>query len=173
MSSETDARSTHLQTLFLRVEKLKPDNWNDWKSVITSLPKMNNLDAYITSDAALPTPGDPAAPTEDEKNAMTKWKTEDKLCFGLIKISISADEWVHMTGTETSAALWKSLCDVKEPKGMLGALAVRWRLFRLVAEEGTSMADHITTFRNTGRLKCYITLVFCWITVISWQKHQQ
>ena len=148
MSSETDARSTHLQTLFLRVEKLKPDNWNDWKSVITSLLEMNNLDAYITSDAAPPTPGDPAAPTEDEKNAMTKWKTEDKLCFGLIKISISADERVHTTGTETSAALWKSLCDVKEPKGMLGALAVRRRLFRLVAEEGTSMADHITTFRK-------------------------
>src|SRR3984885_491352 len=148
MSSETDARSTHLQTLFLRVEKLKPDNWNDWKSVITSLLEMNNLDAYITSDAAPPTPGDPAAPTEDEKNAMTKWRTEDKLCFGLIKISVSADEQVHTTGTDTSAALWKSLCDVKEPKGMLGALAARRRLFRLVAEEGTSMADHITTFRK-------------------------
>ena len=25
----------------------------------------------------------------------------------------------------------------------------------------------------TGWLKCYITLFFCWITVISWQKHQQ
>ena len=25
----------------------------------------------------------------------------------------------------------------------------------------------------TGWLRCYITLFFCWITVISWQKHQQ
>jgi len=148
MTSDTDARSTHLQTLFLRVEKLKSDNWNDWKSVITSLLEMNALDAYIASDAAPPPPDDPAAPTEDEKNAVTKWRTEDKLCFGLIKISVSADERVHTTGTDTSAALWKSLCDVKEPKGMLGALAARRRLFRLVAEEGTSMADHITTFRK-------------------------
>ena len=104
---------------------------------------------YIEPDAAPPAAQQiPPAPTEDERKAVTKWIAEDKLCFGLIKISISADERVHMTGTNTSAALWKSLCDVKEPKGMLGALAARRRLFRLVAEEGTSMADHITTFRK-------------------------
>ena len=91
MSSDTNTQSTHLQTLFLHVEKLKPDNWNDWKLIITSLLKMNSLDAYIASDVALPAPGDPTVPTEDEKNAVTKWQTEDKLCFGLIKISISVD----------------------------------------------------------------------------------
>ena len=84
MSSDTDAQSTHLQTLFLHIEKLK--------SVIMSLLEMNGLDAYIASDAAPPAPEVPTAPTEDEKNAMTKWRAEDKLCFRLIRISISADE---------------------------------------------------------------------------------
>jgi len=90
---------------------------------------MNGLDAYIESDVAPPAPWDSAAPTEDAKNALTRWKAEDKPWFGLIKISISAGERVHMTGTETSAALWKSLCDVGELKGMLGTLAMRRRLF--------------------------------------------
>src|SRR5271154_4566341 len=148
MSSDFNTRSTHLQTLFLRIDKLKSDNWNDWKSVITSLLKMNGLDTYIQTGATPPMATLPARPTEDETKAISKWKAEDKLCFGLIKITISSEERVHVTGTTTSAALWKSLCDVKEPRGLLGALAARRRLFRLVAMEGTSMADHITTFRK-------------------------
>ena len=129
MSTDPEARSTHLQTLFLRVEKLKSDNWNDWKSVIMSLLEMNGLDHYIQPGAAMPAARVSSTPTEEETKAISKWEAEDKLCFGLIKITISADERVHATGTTTSAALWKSLCDVKEPKGLLGALAARRRLF--------------------------------------------
>ena len=137
-----------LQPIFLRTEKLKSDNWKEWKSQITSLLEMNGLDSFIDAEAAAPMADNPAKPTEEEKKAISRWVAEDKLCFGLIKLTISSEERVHTTGTTTSATLWKNLCDVKEPKGLLGALAARRQLFRLVAEEGTSMADHITTFRK-------------------------
>src|SRR5271154_4743825 len=87
MSSDFDTRSTHLQTLFLRIDKLKSDNWNDWKSVITSLLEMNGLDTYIQMGATPPMATLPARPSEDEMKAISKWKAEDKLCFGLIKIT--------------------------------------------------------------------------------------
>jgi len=62
-----------------------------------SLLEMNGLDDYIKPGAAPPAASIPASPTEDEKKAISKWIVEDKLCFGLIKITISADERVHMT----------------------------------------------------------------------------
>ena len=148
MSSNFDTRSMHLQTLFLHIEKLKSDNWNDWKLVITSLLEMNGLDLYIQAGATAPMAAIPAQPSEEETKTISKWKTEDKLCFGLIKITISSEERVHMTGKMTSAVLWKSLYDVKELKGLLGTLATWWRLFRLVVGEGTPMTKHITTFRK-------------------------
>ena len=137
-----------LQPIFLWTEKLKSDNWKEWKSQITSLLKMNGLDLFIDAEAATPKADNPAKPMEEEKKVISRWVAEDKLCFGLIKLTISSEEHVHTTGMMTSAALWKNLCDVKEPKGLLGVLAARQQLFRLVVEEGTSMADHITTFRK-------------------------
>ena len=137
MSSNFDTWSMHLQTLFLHIEKLKSDNWNDWKLVITSLLEMNGLDLYIQAGAIAPMAVIPARPSEKETKTISKWETEDKLCFRLIKITISLEEWVHMTGTMTSAVLWKSLYDVKELKGLLGTLATWWWLFRLVVGEGT------------------------------------
>jgi hypothetical protein len=148
MSADIRTQSIQLQPIFMRTEKLKSDNWKEWKSQITSLLEMNGLDSFIDAGAAAPKAEDPAKLTGEEKKAISRWVAEDRLCFGLIKLTISSEERVHTTGTTTSAALWKNLCDVKEPKGLLGALAARRQLFRLVAEEGTSMADHITTFRR-------------------------
>jgi hypothetical protein len=92
MSSDFDTRSTHLQTLFLCIEKLNSDNWNDWKSVIMSLLEMNGLDSYIQATATAPAAAVPARPSEEETKAISKWAAKDKLCFGLIKITISSEE---------------------------------------------------------------------------------
>ena len=41
-----------LQPIFLQTEKLKSNNWKEWKSQITSLLEMNGLDSFIDVEAA-------------------------------------------------------------------------------------------------------------------------
>ena len=84
---------------------------------------MNGLNSFIDAEVATLKADNPAKLTEEEKKVISRWVAEDKLCFGLIKLTISSEEHIHTTGTMTSAALWKNLCDVKEPKGLLGMLA--------------------------------------------------
>ena len=48
-----------------------------------------------------------------------------------------------------------------------------WTMAYAASGAFTRTAVRELSFSHTGWLKCYITLFFCWITVISWQKHQQ
>ena len=86
-----------LQPIFLQTEKLKSDNWKEWKSQITSLLEMNGLDSFIDVEAAALKADNPAKPTEEEKKAISRWVAEDKLCFRLIKLTISSEEHIHTT----------------------------------------------------------------------------
>ncbi|KAJ2913904.1 hypothetical protein MD484_g6523, partial [Candolleomyces efflorescens] len=44
--------------------------------------------------------------------------------------------------------MWKQLCQVKESKGRLGILAARRGLYRMKAEEGCDMVEHISSMRR-------------------------
>ncbi|MGK2912533.1 MAG: hypothetical protein ACSLE1_22465, partial [Sphingobium sp.] len=154
----------------MRLNTLGDDNWGDWKTRVSALLRINGLAKFIEPNARAPVLSGTLAPiaailgspTPAETAAFATWQQEhdaeqiahndwvelDQNVQALLTLSISNTQLVYITGAQTVSAMWAQLCAVKEPKGILGKLAVRRRLYRMTAKEGTSMAVHIAAFRK-------------------------
>ena len=65
-----------------------------------------------------------------------------------IELSIGDSEMIHISGTDTARGMWEQLTTVKESKGRLGVLATWRTLYRMTANEGFEMVDHISKLRR-------------------------
>ena len=106
------------------------------------------LEKYIGKTAASPIPVDSTKPTNDEVDAMDKWKEGDAKARTRIELAIGDAEMIHVSGATTARDMWDQLTMVKESKGQLGVLATRRALYRATAEEGFEMVTHISKLRQ-------------------------
>ena len=83
------------------------------------------LEKYIEKDAIPPEPADKANLTQDEKEAVKKWKEGDAKAHTCIELSIGDLEMIHISGTDSARGMWEQLTMVKESKGRLGVLATQ------------------------------------------------
>ena len=133
---------------FTRIDQLKGDNWVPWKSRVTALFRLADLHGLIDRTDKRPESADTANPTSAEATTMATWDTKDGQIQSLLQLAVSGTELVHLMGAHTAHQMWEQLREVKEPWGILGILSARRRLFRLVAQEGAPMIDHIAKFRK-------------------------
>lgn len=104
------------------------------------------LEKYLTEDAPKPSKTDKT--TDEEKRALEAWNAGDSRARGRIVLAISDAEIVHILCADTAKQMWNQLAAVKEPKGRLGVLTARRTLYRLMAEEGFDMAEHVAKLRQ-------------------------
>src|SRR6266568_4652594 len=109
------------------------------------------LEKYIEKTAVSPIPVDSTKPTNDEVDAMDKWKEGDAKARTRIELAIGDVEMIHVSGATTARDMWDQLTMVKESKGQLGVLATRRALYRATAEEGFEMVTHISKLRQLRR----------------------
>jgi len=106
------------------------------------------LEKYIAKDAKSPGSADPQKPTTDELEAMRKWAKGNAKAQTRIELTISDAEMIHISGAMTAREMWDQLTMVKESKGRLGVLATRCTLYRMSADEGFDMVEHILKLRK-------------------------
>jgi gag-polypeptide of LTR copia-type len=133
---------------FTCIDQLKGDNWVAWKSCVTALLDLTDLLGVIDRLEKHPVPTNTERPTSMETLAMKAWDAKDWQIQSLLRLAISNAELVYLMGAQSACQMWEQLKEVKEPRGVLGVLSARRRLFRLMAQEGVPMIDHIAKFRQ-------------------------
>src|SRR5665213_3494839 len=131
-----------------RMEMLKGHNWLPWKRRMLAVLRDLRLEKYIEEKYIIPVAADIKNVTPDEQKAIDKWKEGDAKARTRLELSISDPELIHISGATTASGMWKQLTQVKESKGKLGVLAIRRSLYRTVADEGVSIADHVAKLRK-------------------------
>ena len=106
------------------------------------------LEKYIEKDATPPEPADKANLTQDERDAEKRWKEGDTKARTHIELSIGDLKTIHISGADSVRGMWEQLTMVKESKGRLGVLAMWRTLYRMTANEGFEMVDHISKLRR-------------------------
>ena len=106
------------------------------------------LEKYIDKNAVAPAPAKRDEPTNQEIDALDKWREGDVKARTRIELSIGDSEMVHICGTSTAKEMWNQLSMVKESKGRLGVLATRRAMYRATAEEGFDMVTHVSKLRS-------------------------
>lgn len=106
------------------------------------------LEKYIAKDAKAPESADKANPTTAELEEQKKWRDSDAKARTRIELSIGDAEMIHISGADSVREMWDQLTTVKESKGRLGVLATRRALYRMTAEEGFDMVEHISKLRK-------------------------
>jgi transposase InsO family protein len=130
------------------MELLKGHNWMPWKRRMLAVLRDLGLEKYIAKDAKAPEAADRDNPTQDEKEASKRWKEGDAKARTRIELSIGDSEMIHISGADSAREMWEQLTTVKESKGRLGVLATRRTLYRMTAEEGFDMVEHISKLRK-------------------------
>ena len=126
------------------MEMLKAHNWMLWKRWMMAVLCDLGLENFIAKDAKTPGSADPRNPTADEKEAMRKWAEGDTKAQTRIELAISDAEMIHISGAMTVWEMWEQLTRVKKSKGRLGVLATQRALYRISADEGFDMVEHIS-----------------------------
>ena len=106
------------------------------------------LEEYIAKDAKASGSANPQTPTTEEKEATRKWAEGNAKAQTRIELAISDAEMIHISGATTAQEMWEQLTMVKESKGRLGVLATRHTLYRMSADEGFDMVEHISKLRK-------------------------
>ena len=130
------------------MEMLKGNNWMPWKRRMLAVLRDLSLETYIDKDSKLPTPKDPHKPTDAEKEAEKKWREGDAKARTRIELAIGDSEMIHIISATTASEMWKQLTLVKESRGKLGILATRRTLYRMIADEGFDLVEHISKLRK-------------------------
>jgi len=130
------------------MELLNNDNWMPWKRRMMAVLRDLDLDKYIEGDEEVPKPKDEGQPTEVEKKELKEWNRGDAKARTRIELAIGDAQMIHISGATTAKEMWNQLRKVKESKGKLGILATRRQLYRMTAEEGFDMLEHLTRLRK-------------------------
>lgn len=133
---------------FFKIEPLRADNWLPWKRRVEALLTDRDLIGYVNGSITRVVPADKATPTAEEATKMSTWGAKDGKAQSQIVLTVSDTEMVHLSGATTAKAMWDQLRTVKEPKGKLGIMAARRRLYRTYADEGVDVVEHISKFRK-------------------------
>jgi hypothetical protein len=130
------------------MEMLKATNWMPWKRRMQAVLRDLGLEKYVAKDAKIPESADPQRPTTEEKEAARKWVEGNAKVQTRIELAISDPEMIHISGAMSVWEMWDQLTMVKESKGKLGVLATRRTLYRMTADEGFDMVEHISKLRK-------------------------
>ena len=130
------------------MEMLKAHNWMPWKQWMMAVLHDLGLEKYIAKDAKAPGSANPQTPTAEEKEETRKWAEGDAKAHTRIELAISEAEIIHISGTMTAQEMWEQLTMVKELKGRLGVLATRCTLYRMSADKGFDMVEHISKLQK-------------------------
>ena len=130
------------------MELLKAHNWMPWKRRMLAVLRDLGLEKYIAKDAKSLESAGKANPTTAELEEQKKWKEGDAKARTRIELSIGDAEMIHISGADSAREMWDQLTTVKESKGRLGVLATRRALYRMTANEGFDMVEHISKLRK-------------------------
>jgi hypothetical protein len=130
------------------MEMLKGNNWMPWKRRMLAVLRDLDLEEYISESSKKPPAADPSKPSEDETKAIRKWEKDDAKARTRIELAIGDSEMVHIIGANTASEMWKQLTLVKESRGKMGILACRRALYRMIADEGFDLIEHISKMRK-------------------------
>jgi hypothetical protein len=131
-----------------KIEMLKGNNWMPWKRRMLAVLRDLDLEEYVEESSKKPEPADRVSPTDDETKAIRKWEKEDAKARTRIELAIGDSEMVHILGANTAKEMWKQLTLVKESRGKMGILACRRALYRMIADEGFDLIEHISKMRK-------------------------
>jgi hypothetical protein len=130
------------------MELLKAHNWMPWKQRMLAVLRDLRLEKYIAKDAKAPESADKANLTTAELEEQKKWRDGDAKAHTRIELVIGDSEMIHISGADSAREMWDQLTTVKESKGRLGVLATRRALYRMTANEGFDMVEHISKLRK-------------------------
>jgi gag-polypeptide of LTR copia-type len=131
-----------------QMELLKAHNWMPWKQRMLAVLRDLGLEKYIAKDAKSPESADRANLTTAEQEEQKRWRDSDAKARTRIELAIGDAEMIHISGADSVREMWDQLTMVKESKGRLGVLATRRALYRMTAEEGFDMVEHISKLRK-------------------------
>src|SRR6266481_7176048 len=81
--------------------------------------------------------------TAMERQEMTEWNRKDQQAYAAICLQISDDYIVYTYNTTTSKGVWDALTTIFEASGLIGIINTRCKFFRMFAQEGENMEEHI------------------------------
>lgn len=140
--------SSDIPSTFLRIEMLQAHNWLPWKRRVNAVACEKGLDGYFTGTNPRPVPKDPKAVTDEEKKTIATWEKEDRKAQGILILTISDSEMIHITGATSAKEMWDQLRTVKEARGVVGIMSARRQFYRIRAEEGADITSHIAELRK-------------------------
>jgi hypothetical protein len=131
-----------------QMEMLKGNNWMPWKRWMLAVLRDLLLETYIDRGLKPPTPANPQKLTNTKKEAAKKWREGNTKARTRIELAVGDSEMVHIIGVTTVSKMWKQLTIVKESRGKLGILATRCMWYRIIADEGFDLVEHISKLQK-------------------------
>lgn len=111
------------------------DNYSTWK--------IKMLDILTDMDLVEYALGTLTKPTDTSKAAV--WTKKDRQALSAIRLRVSDDSLVYISDAETSNSAWTTLADMYQPKGPIGIVTARRKLFRAQCQDGEDISEHIKT----------------------------
>src|SRR6266481_8844133 len=83
---------------------------------------------------------------------MTEWDQKDQQAYVAICLRISDDYIIYTYNTTTSKGIWDALTTIFEASGPIGIINTRREFFRMFAQEGENMEEHIRKLRGLQQM---------------------
>ena len=83
-----------------------------WKHRMLAVLRDQGLEKYVEKDAGIPKVSE--EPTNEEKDAIEKWKDGDAKACTRIELSIGNSEMIHLSSANMAQEMWSQLVMMKE-----------------------------------------------------------
>lgn len=113
-------------------------NYPTWKIKIIDI--LTDLDLIEYADGTKKAPADAAT--------KATWLKSDWKALSTIRLQVSDGPLVYISGSKTSAEVWKALKDMYEKKGLIGIVMTWQKFFRAQCKEEEDIEEHIRTLRS-------------------------
>ena len=126
--------------LISMVQRFDGTNYEDWKSDVEALLRIEGLWEHVVGQVEIP--------TREDKDGYARYVQKENKAYGMICLLLDKTQKAHVTGTKTARAAWKALKDQFAKKGAQEAMFLRKRFLTLKMAEGTEILAHVTKMKE-------------------------
>ncbi|KAF5363236.1 hypothetical protein D9757_005853 [Collybiopsis confluens] len=119
-----------------RIQHLSgPENYPTWRTKMLDILTDLGLEEYVLGTNTEP----------NDASAKTSWARKDRQALSAIRLRVGDEPLVYISDATSSASAWETLSEMYQPKGAIGIVVARRKLFRAECQEGENIQTHIRT----------------------------
>lgn len=122
------------------VQRFDGTNYEDWKSDMEALLRIEGLWEHVNGEVEIP--------EKRDSSEYSRHLLKEEKAYGLICLLLDKTQRAHVAGTKTANAAWEALEDQFAKKGVQEAMFLRKRFLTLRMAEGTNIVTHITKMKE-------------------------